>query len=321
MDDTLKQLDKLSTVVQDNHTTSLRFIVSSSYHADISAGVKAESQEHVTVDDSDSDDTEEEESLAAFKKPRISNPKPDRSRAKIGTWEVGLGCEAGWWSNSVSGRDLRNLILHGDKALVNQVRGAMERKSISFSPDDSLLSFDSDTSEPIVLKLSRLHTSAALALSTRLHFNRAEPSTSQLSSHERHTLQHQLDSAKQALKEERHKYRKLLAAPSAATARAGRRPVVGLGPLPRASQSQSQVQMPSSSSGLSSSPAGAGPSSDGLEMEVGGKVVGGTRQSQGQSQSRSQSQRTMSLVNPTRVVRADPSRNNAFVGDSDDEFV
>lgn len=88
---------------------------------------------------------------------------------------------------------------------------------------------------------------------------------------------------------------------------------MGLGPsLPSASQRSplppSSQSSGSRSRGLPSSSSGAGPSSDDW-----GSASGDTRRVGG-------SQRTLSLVNPTRVQRANPGENEGFVGDDDDEF-
>lgn len=353
MDETLRELDNLSAVIQTEQAIVPRFVIASCYDLPVDAKIE------VGTKASDDDDDEEEESLLTRKKRRTANHDElnDAQDELKGTWTVTLGCEKGWWSISLQTQELSNTIIDSSSALSEQlnnanvrafadkVRSAFQRQSILFGakkPSDASFASSSSSTplwpaiklyldldvDPIELKLSHLSTEAALQRSTRILLSLpalSSPSSSSLPvkatslpSYELQSLQRKLEASQQALREERHKYRSLLAAPSAASARAGRRPVVGLGPgLPSASQNQRSNFLPSSSpssshsrssktggAAASSSSGFGGPSSDDLQgesMGAGGRSL----------------TRTLSLVNPTRVQRADPSENDGFLGDED----
>ncbi|CDS01475.1 hypothetical protein [Sporisorium scitamineum] len=224
----------------------------------------------------------------------------------------------------------------------DKVRNAFRRQSIMVgvnktAPKDthywkSIRLYIDPKLYPIQLKLDRLDDRLALIRSTNIVLQRtpyAPSANTSLKSAtddgetaslaELHALQRKLEATQQALREERHKYRSLLAAPSAANARAGRRPVVGLGPamLPNASQrSQMLSQTPSSPSTGSRSRSGLPSSSSSASNAAGVSSDDFALSSDGPERV---SQRTLSLVNPTRVRRADPSENDGFVGDDDEE--
>ncbi|SPO31021.1 uncharacterized protein UTRI_05341_B [Ustilago trichophora] len=262
-------------------------------------------------------------------------------------WIVTVGSEEGWWSVTVTDSDLQELVLRtanltdskrssedSSTTFATKIRTAFERNSVMFGipksspPDASLWAaiklFIDLTADPVDLKLFRLTDKAALRKSTTHLLLRNNPAsqplkveTQSMSSFDLHQLQKKLEATQQALREERHKYRSLLAAPSSGTSRAGRRPVVGLGPsFMNGSQRAREMYPPSSSqssgsrSGLPSSSSGAGgPSSDNAFS----MATEGMRESQRASQ-----RNTTSLVNPTRVRRADPGENAGFVGDDDE---
>lgn len=350
MDDALCILDELTAVVETEHEAASRFIVASHYKRDLSAEVKLEIKQEDADNDKDEeedDDDDEEFVLTSTSKRRIvSRDEPKGETIEVsGTWTVTLGCGTGWWSLDLHGRALHELISGSaplSKAAIqtfaHSIRSAFDHQSITFDtkfthttsvdsdPLSSIrLSIDVDTF-PIELTLARLSAEDALASSTRLLLSRIHPDPHKTpraasrgtSSFELHQLQRKLEATQQALREERHKYRSLLAAPSAATARAGRRPVVGLGPSLVNGSQRSQALPPSSPShghksrsgmpSSSSSNSGAGPSSDDTFS---------VQDSQRSMSQRSVSQRMTSLINPTRVRRADPSENDGFVGDDD----
>ncbi|SJX64604.1 uncharacterized protein SRS1_15421 [Sporisorium reilianum f. sp. reilianum] len=335
MNRVLKELHGLNTVIETEHSTLHKYVVSLEYHL------------WDATPRQDKDDANGDTSPSSGKRRKL-----DMLRGML---VVTVGCDSAWWSTSVEGEALASLVTSGglatpssgttiDSANVSEeqyqpfaakVRSAFRRQSIMVGVKKaatkephlwpSIKLYIDVEENPIQLKLDRLTDRLALVQSTAIVLRSSiyapAVTTAQTSAlnegesvplAELHSLQRKLEATQQALREERHKYRSLLAAPSAANARAGRRPVVGLGPavLPGASQrSQIVSQQPSSPSsrskaGLPSSSSSSGgvdddaPSSDGLERV---------------------SQRTLSLVNPTRVRRADPSENDGFVGDDDDD--
>ncbi|CDR88793.1 uncharacterized protein SPSC_05625 [Sporisorium scitamineum] len=245
-------------------------------------------------------------------------------------------------SSSVAVSEPAELTEDQCQPFADKVRNAFRRQSIMVgvnktAPKDthywkSIRLYIDPKLYPIQLKLDRLDDRLALIRSTNIVLQRtpyAPSANTSLKSAtddgetaslaELHALQRKLEATQQALREERHKYRSLLAAPSAANARAGRRPVVGLGPamLPNASQrSQMLSQTPSSPSTGSRSRSGLPSSSSSASNAAGVSSDDFALSSDGPERV---SQRTLSLVNPTRVRRADPSENDGFVGDDDEE--
>lgn len=322
MDEVLRELDGLHTVIDTEQSALRKYVVALEY----------------TVEDK-----------AEKNEPNASSSKKRKSDTLHGILSVTVGCKDAWWGADVQGSALSILVRRvvsgtgGDteepthdecQLFAGKINSAFSRQSIMVGVKKSA-SLDSKTwssivlyidveQDPVILKLRRLTDRLALDRSTNIillgktNVSSITASHSAASRHvdstpslELHQLQRKYEAAQQALREERHKYRSLLAAPSAANARGGgRRPVVGLDPmLQRASQrSQSIIQKtpssPSTRSGLPSSSSSSGitgPSSDDLQDPP-------------------PSQRTLSLVNPTRVRRADPGENQDFLGDSDEDL-
>ncbi|SNX87102.1 uncharacterized protein MEPE_05812 [Melanopsichium pennsylvanicum] len=339
MDQVLLKLNGLATLIQIGHAVTSQFFAASIYETPTFEANKQD------LDNAD-DDTEEEELNLSLRKRLRSESVEEADAAAVlelrGSWTVLLGSDQGWWSVSFQGKALKNFIqsninkatgsrLHLADAMAfsQRVWLAWQRQSIHLaikrteSLNTALWPFikvhiDLDT-DPISLTLERLSSEAALAATTRLLLNSfhslaSEPqqtaSRSLSSSIEHDQLQKKLEATQQALREERQKYRSLLAAPSASTKRTGRRPVVGLAPsFTNSSQRSLTLPPPSPSQGSKNkneqpnSSSDIGPSSDDLQGD-------GVRQSQRASQ-----KLRASLVNPTRVRRADPSDNDDFVGD------
>ncbi|SPO30724.1 uncharacterized protein UTRI_05341 [Ustilago trichophora] len=327
MNEAMLSLNGLITIIETNNPILPSFLVISEY--------ELQKPSH----------TDEAESSKAASLPN----KRRRTRLDQDTheWTVTVGSKDGWWSSSLPYVEVQELVLRtenlaGPQSLsqdssitfANKIRTAFERNSVMFgisksaAPDASLWGaiklFIDLTVDPVELKLIRLTDKAALRKSTSHLLLRCDTTsqalkveTQSMSSFDQHQLQKKLEATQQALKEERHKYRSLLAAPSSATSRAGRRPVVGLGPsfMNGSSRARDMYPPPSSQSsgsrsGLPSSSSGAGgPSSD----DAFSMAADGMRESQRASQ-----RDATSLVNPTRVRRADPGENAGFVGDDDD---
>lgn len=304
MTDALVGLDNLTAVIRTEAETLAAFVVSSTY-ASATTGLDSRAAKNVDGPD---------------KVGSTSQRKKDGE--ETGLWTVTVGSEQGWWGTTLSPASLQKLLdrhrhtlqdhpgeTHRDK-LASKISNAFARQRILCGVPRSWqnntawpsirLYFDADTS-PIHLDLEQLSPEAALFHSTRVSLFAKPPSPSASgSSFAQHQLQRKLEATQQALREERHKYRSLLAAPSAAGGRHGKRPVVGLG----SSQRSSALPSSSPSSGSRSYGPNA-PSSDDTS----------TVSSQ---PNRRGWQRTLSLVNPTRVQRAYPSENDDFVGDDDD---
>lgn len=321
MDDALTALTNLTAVIQAEHDGVLsQFIVASFYESHIPLTAVKEEEKNGEGDD---DDTEEEESVLSAVKPRVSTLIKDSAAESKGTWTIILGSQKGWYSTAFRGNWLQTTIREytpegTPKAFALRIKKSFEQRSFGISSSSMDADIRLDFKEYLEIYLDRLDPEEALEWSTRMHLITPSQPPASTSSYKLQSLQRKLDSTQQALREERHKYRSLLAAPSAANSRASaavsRRPVVGLGPPLRASQSQRSSQQV----GLPSSSPSAGPSSDGVEESLGSELTGIERKAGGQSQSQS---RSMSLVNPTRVQRARPGEDEGFVGDSDDEFV
>ncbi|GAC77588.1 hypothetical protein PANT_27c00024 [Moesziomyces antarcticus T-34] len=308
MIDALVGLNNLTAVIRTEAETLAAYVVSSTY---ASAATGLDSRTAKDVDG------------RGKREPIRPGPRGKSDDQDAGSWTVTVGSERGWWGTTLLPGQLEEFIdrhrhtvqdhpgdSHRDK-LACKISNAFARQRIlcgvprSWQSDTTWpsirLYFDADTS-PIHLDLEQLSPEAALLHSTRLVLSTAPLANSASgSSFAQHQLQRKLEATQQALREERHKYRSLLAAPSAAGGRHGRRPVVGLG----SSQRSSALPSSSPSSG-SRSYGGNAPSSDDTS----------TVSSQ---PSRRGWQRTLSLVNPTRVQRADPSENDDFVGDHDDD--
>lgn len=198
-------------------------------------------------------------------------------------------------------------------------------------------------SEVIPFFLSQLEPKKALARSTYLIFNATSlapsPSSHQAGSNDSSAngggllglnagtsmssreaaLERKLEETQQALREERHKYRALLAAPSAANGRAGSRTVVGLPRLPtRIPPRRGSQQQPSSPSSGRGNASGSGSQLDMARTSSGaGAQEPSSEDVPLATQTQQASQRALSLVNPTRVRRADPKENDGFVGDDE----
>uniref|UniRef100_V5EYG2 Uncharacterized protein n=2 Tax=Kalmanozyma brasiliensis (strain GHG001) TaxID=1365824 RepID=V5EYG2_KALBG len=291
---------------------------------------------------------------------------PARGPNRLGSFILTVGSDAAWWSASVQGPALQQLVTkfappqepHLGKASAlafdpeyltqaqciefrDRLRTIFHHQAImigvqpstSTSPRDwtSINLLLDPENDYVHLTLSRLDDRQALVRTASIVLSNTpyappplSPNPAELAPHiergdvkmslERDQLLRKLEETQQALREERHKYRSLLAAPSASNARTTRgRPVVGLRPRITGSASQRSIQLPSSSAssesrrGIERSSSGSGPqapSSDDFPP------VGGDTQTQA-------SQRLTSLVNPTRVRRADPRENDGFVGDDD----
>ncbi|GAC94876.1 hypothetical protein PHSY_002449 [Pseudozyma hubeiensis SY62] len=324
MDGVLRELDGLHTVIDTQQSTLRKYVVALEY----------------TVD-----------GKAERNGSNASSSEKHKSDTLHGILIVTVGCKDAWWSVEIQGSALCTMIradvkgTGGDyeelthvecQLFADKVNSAFSRQSIMVGVKKSA-SLDSKTwtsvvlyidveQDPVTLKLRRLTDKSALDRSTNIILLAKTDIASSNAVHsassrkvdsrpspEFHQLQRKYEAAQQALREERHKYRSLLAAPSAANARGGgRRPVVGLDPmLQRASQrSQSMLlETPSSPSSSTSIRSGL-PSSSGS-----GGITG---PSSDDLQDVPPSQRTLSLVNPTRVRRADPGENQDFVGDSDE---
>ncbi|SAM83770.1 uncharacterized protein UBRO_06526 [Ustilago bromivora] len=337
MNEPFRMLDGLTAIIQTDEAVIPRFVVASVYETPGSGGARRESSP------ANDEDDEEKESILSSHKTYHDDTNGETVASITGTWTVTVGCEKGWWSTSLDTQALQDLLgrpsvstskatypTRSDiKSFTKRITSAYDRKSILFggirtkdpSSWGAVKLFLNPESDPVELKLHQLSQAAALDISTKLiltsslSFPSAATASFSSSAFEIHQLRRKLESTQQALREERHKYRSLLAAPSAVNSRTGRRTVVGLGPsLPSVSQrTQSQMisSSPSSGSrsrgGVASSSSGVGPSSEDLASISGdNRKVGG-------------SQRTLSLVNPTRVQRANPGENDGFIGDDDDD--
>ncbi|CCF48639.1 uncharacterized protein UHOR_06526 [Ustilago hordei] len=344
MNEPFRMLDGLTAIIQTDEAVIPRFVVASVYETPGSGDARRESSP------ANDEDDEEEESILSSHKTYHDDTNGETVASITGTWTVTVGCEKGWWSTSLDTQALQDLLGHPSvstskapyptrsdiKSFTERITSAYDRKSILFggirtkdpSSWGAVKLFLNPESDPVELKLHRLSQAAALDISTKLiltsslSFPSAAIASFSSSAFETHQLRRKLESTQQALREERHKYRSLLAAPSAVNSRTGRRTVVGLGPsLPSVSQrtqsqmissspssgSRSRGGVASSSSGVASSSSGVGPSSEDLASISGdNRKVGG-------------SQRTLSLVNPTRVQRANPGENDGFIGDDDDD--
>lgn len=319
MNRAFQALDGLTTVIETDKSGLQKYVVASDF-----------SQYEVSSSDDNDDDDGQDERTPKRRKP---------SREELtGVWTVTVGTIGGWWSGHFEKAALLDDLTRLDappttnveekwEKLATKLRTAIEQRSVMIGLKKSVadhaaqaasikLYLDLDE-DPVELKLQRLNDETALKRATRIVLranvsaNGEEEAAALL---QRDQLQRKLEATQQALREERHKYRALLAAPSAQSARTGIRPVVGLRPsFGSASQSSPPSQhwsSPSSSSGAkrrgewpSSSSGALGPSSD-----------DGSSQSSVKKRS---SQKSLSLVNPTRVQRADPSENDEFVGDDD----
>ncbi|KAJ9474920.1 hypothetical protein PHBOTO_004790 [Pseudozyma hubeiensis] len=273
MDEILRELDGVHTVIDTEQSTLRKYVVALEYFVDDKAGTNGSN---------------------------ASSSRKRKADTLRGTFSVTVGCKDAWWGADVQGLALASMVRSG----VIRTGGDPEEpthEECQLFADKFNSAFSRQSIMVGVKKTASLDTSRSAS-------TRNVDSTPSLKLHQ---LQRKYEAAQQALREERHKYRSLLAAPSAANARgSGRRPVVGLDPmLQRASQrSPSMVQQtpssPSTRSGLPSSSSSSGitgPSSDDLQDVP-------------------PSQRTLSLVNPTRVRRADPGENQGFLGDSDEDL-
>ncbi|PWY98136.1 hypothetical protein BCV70DRAFT_202309 [Testicularia cyperi] len=270
-------------------------------------------------------------------------PKPSEHR--YGKWEVVFGCSDVWFRHTLSAEELEETVVSNSatgsdgarEPFARRIARSIRDKTVDWSTRPASaspeawrsvrLTLDEDAEAPdlpVDIELERLSPQEALSLSTTLCISsvsgRAKlESTASASSatevsglrQQLQQLQRRLESTQQALRDERIKYRTML---SASTNRGSqsRRPVMA------PSSSQSSLGLPSSShshpnrssshsrSGLSSDP--VHPSSDDLPAS-----------SQTQDTTVRASQRNLSLVNPTRVYRADPRDNDGFLGDSDSD--
>lgn len=334
MDDALHELHGLHTVIETNKSTLAKYVVALEYRLDARSHLRANEETSATA------------ALALSQKRR-------RIETPAGCFTVTVGCSDGWWSVQIKDSALRTLVssaVHEStidshepnedrgKRFTDKVLNAFTRHSIMVgvkksAPADarswtSIRLYIDVEQDPIQLRLGRLDETVALARSTNivLHNTRyASTSTAihqplsedvvsdRTSASDLHQLRRKLEASQQALREERHKYRSLLAAPSAANARAGRRPVVGLDPLPQ-SRSQSIRTM------FSQTPSSPSTSSRSTSKLPSSSSAGAAWPSSDDFSAPSPSQRSMSLINPTRVRRADPSENQGFVDDHLDDL-